>query len=267
MYASIIDQESIQELTEIFENTPLPVIIEAIDQIDDNEIAVFLLLLDKVSAVIPTDESDVMHKVLTQSEDGKLVTDDDKDLVNYAQQILAELPFAKQVRVSEKIASTEMIESEQAVRVWNEFTEIIKSVLENTLFFGNGAKNLAKLLGQVDIEKQNKLMEILEDRNPELAGTVGNHLFTFEDLIDIPNESILTVLQVVEPNTLAMALHGATEPLVEKFYENMSSEQVKNLESEIKQLSFEQKQISNTAQQSIVNLLRNFAGKGILKLR
>ena len=267
MYASIISEESIQELTEIFVNTPLPIIMGAIEQIDDNEIAVFLLILDKVSSEIPSDESDVMHKALTQSEEDNTEPAAEKTLSNYAQQILAELSFAKQVKVSEEIASTEMVESEQAGRIWNDFTDKIKSVLENTLFFGSGAKNLAKLLEQVDIEKQNKLMEVFQDRNPELAQTVGDYLFTFEDIIDIPHEAVLTVLQVVEPNTLAIALHNATEPLVEKFFENMSTEQIENLKSDIKQLSFEQKQISGTAQQSIVNLLRNFAGKGILKLR
>ncbi|RKU31674.1 hypothetical protein C6497_01260 [Candidatus Poribacteria bacterium] len=267
MYESIISEESIQELTEIFVNTPLPIIMGAIEQIDDNEIAVFLLILDKVSSEIPSDESDVIHKALTQSEDDNSRTEEEKTLSTYAQQILAELPFPKQVKVSEKIAATEMVESEHAGRIWNDFTDKIKSVLENTLFFGSGAKNLAKLLEQVDIEKQNKLMEVLQDRNPELAQTVGDYLFTFEDIVDIPNEAVLTVLQVVEPNTLAIALHDTTEPVVEKFYENMSTEQIKNVESETKKLSFEQKQISNTAQQSIVNLLRNFAGRGILKLR
>ncbi len=267
MYGAIISEESIQELTEIFRNTPLPIIMGAIEQIDNNEIAVFLLLMDKVSSGIPADESDVIHKTLTQSENDNTETDAEKNLANYAQQILAELSFAKQVRVSEKIASTEMVESEEAGQIWNDFTDRIKRVLEKTLFFGNGAKNLAKLLEQVDIEKQNKLMELLQDSNPELAHTVGDHLFTFEDIVDIPKEAILTVLQVVAPNTLAIALHDATEPLVERFFENMSPEQITNVESEIKQLTFEQKQISNTARQSIVNLLRNFAGKGILKLR
>lgn len=267
MYESIISGESIQELTEIFESTPLPIIMGAIEQIDDNEIAVFLLLLDKVSSGIPSDESDVIHKALIQSEDDKTEKDTVKILSNYAQEILAALSFSKQVRVSENIASTEMIETEQAGQIWNDFTDRIKSVLENTLFFGNGAKNLAKLLEQVDIEQQNKLMEVLQDSDPELAHTVGDYLFTFDDIVDIPNEAILTILQVVEPNTLAIALHDTTESLVEKFFENMSTEQIENVKSEIKQLSFEQKQISDTAQQSIINLLRNFAGKGIVKLR
>ncbi|MCG9128334.1 hypothetical protein JT359_12100 [Candidatus Poribacteria bacterium] len=267
MYESIINEESIQELTEIFESTPLTVIVGAIEQIEERDLAVFLLLLDKVSSVIHSDESDVIHKTLTQTEVEDTEQNGVKTLSTYAQEILANLSFAKQVRVSEKIASTEMVESEEAERIWNNLTDRIKSVLRKTLFFGDGAKNLSKLLEQLDIEKQNKLMEVIQDSNPKLAQTVGDHLFTFEDIVDIPNEAILTVLQVVEPNTLAIALHEASEPLIEKFFENMSVEQAKNVENENKQLTFEQKQISNTAQQSIVNLLRNFAGKGILKLK
>ncbi|RKU19541.1 hypothetical protein C6501_01285, partial [Candidatus Poribacteria bacterium] len=81
------------------------------------------------------------------------------------------------------------------------------------------------------------------------------------------DEAILTLLQVLEPNTLALALHEASSAIQDKFFENMSHEQAETLGEESAQLTFEQKQLSETARQSVVNLVRNFAAKGLLKIR
>ena len=119
----------------------------------------------------------------------------------------------------------------------------------------------------MDIEPQNELMKALEKNQPELANTVADGLFTFEDLVEIPDEAIMTLLQVLETNTLALALHQASPAIQDRFFENMSAAQAETLEAESEQLTFEQKQLSETAQQSVVNLVRNFAAKGLLKIR
>jgi flagellar motor switch protein FliG len=122
-------------------------------------------------------------------------------------------------------------------------------------------------MGQVDIEQQNQLMEVLQKSQPELANTVADCLFTFEDLLEVPDETIMTLLQVLETNTLALALHAAPAAIQDRFFENMSATQAENVEAESEQLTFEQKQLSETARQSVVGMVRNFAAKGLLKIR
>lgn len=267
MSASFLNEASLQELTNLFEKTPLPVIMQAFEQVDDADIAVFLLLLDVAAGKVPSESSDEIRRTLARGDDGISKEQTEGTLTAYAQKVFAQFPIQRQIRIAEHLATTEMVDTSQAEQIWNSLVGKINETLQSTLFFGNGAKNLAKFLTEVDIERQNQLMKALEKNQPELANTVVDRLFTFEDLVEVPDEAILTLLQVLEPNTLSLALHKASPAIQDKFFENMSPEQAKTLEAESAQLTFEQKQLSDTARQSVVSLVRNFAAKGLLKIR
>ena len=254
MSASFLNEASLQELTNLFEKTPLPVIMQAFEQVDDADIAVFLLLLDvaagKVpseSGKVPSESSDEIRRTLARGDDGISKEQTEGTLTAYAQKVFAQFPIQRQIRIAEHLATTEMVDTSQAEQIWNSLVGKINETLQSTLFFGNGAKNLAKFLTEVDIERQNQLMKALEKNQPELANTVVDRLFTFEDLVEVPDEAILTLLQVLEPNTLSLALHKASPAIQDKFFENMSPEQAETLEAESAQLTFEQKQLSDTA--------------------
>lgn len=269
MSESYLNEESLQELTDIFEKTPLPMIMKSFEEIDDADIAVFLLLLDVASSTNTTSESpDEIRKTLARTtEKGTSEEQTEETLTYHAQQIFAQFPFKRQVRIAEQIAATEMVDTQRAEEVWDELISKMKGVLQSTLFFGNGAKNLAKLLAHVDIEQQNQLMEVLQETQPKLVDTVADQLFTFDDLIEVPDETIVTLLQVLETNTLALALFDAPPEIQDRFFGNMSTAQAENVEAESEQLTFEQKRLGDTARQSVVNLVRNFAIKGLLKIR
>ena len=264
MSESFLNENSVQELQDIFERTPMPVILRTFEQVEESDIALFLLLLDAASKSGKPDSPEEIKKTLVQ--DGPPNEDPKATLTTYAQEIFAQFPFQMQARIAEHLAVTEMADTQQAEKVWNDFKNKIKETLDNTMFFGSGAKNIAKFFAKVDMERQNQLMEALEKNQPHLANTIVDNLFTFEDLTYLSDEAVLTLLQVLETNTLALALHDAPTDIQDRFYMNMSAEKAHMVEEAIEQLTFEQKQISETAQQSIVTLIRNFAAKGMLKL-
>lgn len=267
MSESFLNETVLEELTNLFEKTPLPIIMKAFDQVDETDIAVFLLLLDVAGSTVSAENSDEMiRKTLARTDDDTSEEQPEETLTAYAQQIFAQFPLQKQVRIAEQITITEMVETQRAEQIWEELIGKIKGVFQSTLFFGNGAKNLAKLLAQVDIEQQNQLMGALQRHQPELIGTVADHLFTFEDLEEVPTETIATLLRVLETNTLALALCDAPSAIQERFFENMLDEQAEIVEAEMEKLTFEQKQLTETARQSVVSLIRNFAAKGLLKI-
>lgn len=267
MSVSFLNETSLQELTNLFEKTPLPVVMQAFEQVGDADAAVFLLLLDVADGKVPSENSDEIRKTLARAEDDISKGEIKGTLADYAQQIFAQFPIQRQAGIAEHLAATEMIDTLKAEQIWKDLVSKINEMLQSTLFFGDGAKNLAKFLGQVDIKRQNQLMQALEKNQPDLANTVVDRLFAFEDLAEVPDEAIMTLLQVLETNTLALSLHEASPTIQDRFFENMTAAQAENVEAESEQLTFEQKQLSETARQSVVNLVRNFAAKGLLKIR
>lgn len=265
MSASFLSENTVQELKDMLEKTPMPVVMRVFEQVEDTDIAVFLLLLDVATNKMQTDNSEEIRRTLEKGDSSK--EESEGTLTAYAQQIFAQFPFQKQLRIAEELAVTEMVDTQQAEQIWTDFITKVKGTLENTLFFGNRAKNVAKFLAKVDIERQNQLMEALEKNQPHLVNTVADNLFTFEDIVDLPDDAIRTLLQVLETNTLALALYNVSTEIQDRFFDNMSSEKVEMIETATEQLTFEQRQISETARQSVVSLVRNFAAKGMLKIQ
>ena len=118
----------------------------------------------------------------------------------------------------------------------------------------------------MDVAEQNQLLEALAEKNPEMVDSISDQLFNFEDLGGLESEAIKTILKVLDKQTLAIALHNAPPAIHDQFFENMSASQAEAVEAAAAVLTFEQTQIAETARQSVVNLVRNFAAKGLLKL-
>jgi flagellar motor switch protein FliG len=170
------------------------------------------------------------------------------------------------VGIAESVTAIEVVDAERAAQIWHEHIAKIKETLQQTTFLGEGTANLAKLLAYMDVAEQNQLLEALAEKNPNMVNSVSEQLFTFGDLDKLESEAIQTVLKVLDKQTLAVALQNAPATVHDRFFENMSASEAEALEAEIAELTFEQTQIAGTARQSVVNLVRNFAAKGLLKI-
>ena len=240
---TFLDEVALQELTDLLDETHPQVALAAFQDVDDTDAAVFF----------------VMCTHLKNESTGNA-------LATHAGKLFAQLPFDKQVRVAEKVTTTETVASEHAMQIWNEHIERIKAAIQKTTFLGEGTANLAKLLSHMDVTGQNALLEALGEKQPEVVDSVSEQLFTFEDLGNLEDDAIRTILQVLDKPTLALALHNAPATIHDRFFENMSTSQVEAIETETAQLTFQQTQIADTARHSVVSLVRNFAAKGLLKI-
>lgn len=227
-----------QELETLLDETHPQVILAALQQVDDADAALFLLMLKTASDA----------------------------LTAHAGKIFAQLPFERQVSIAEKVIATEIVESERAQQLWDILVGKIQEAHTQNLFLGEGAGNLAKLLSHADIATQSRLLEALGERQPEVVNSIEAQLFPFDELTRLDDEAIATILHALDTSTLALALHNAPQAIRDRFVENMSASQAEGLEAAAAQLTVEQTQLVDTARQSVVNLVRNFAAKGMLKM-
>ena len=238
-----LDEAAQQELATLLEETHPQVVVAAIQSAEDDDAALFFVICMQLK--------------------GELVGD---TIATDIGKIFAMLPFDRRVSVAEKVTAIEIVDAERATQIWGEQIAKIKETRQNTTFLGEGSSNLAKLLSYMDITEQDRLLEALEVRRPGVVVNVSERLFAFEDLSALGDDAIKTILQVLDKSTMALALHNAPTAIRDRFYENMSASQAEAVESETEQLTFEQTQIADTARQSVVSLVRNFAAKGLLKI-
>ena len=240
---SFLDETALKELEVLLDETPLQVVLTAFQNIDDRDAAVFFVMC----AGLKSD--------LTEN-----------NLAAHAGKLFAQLPFERKISIAEKITTTEVVDAECAAEIWREHVLKIKETLQKTTFLGEGTANLATLLSYMGVGEQNRLLDALAEESPEMVNSISEQLFNFEDLAELESEGVKTILKVLDKQTLAIALHNAPPAIHDRFFEYMSASQAEAVETEAAQLTFEQTQIADTARQSVVNLVRNFAAKGLLKI-
>ncbi|HUN60809.1 MAG TPA: flagellar motor switch protein FliG [Candidatus Sulfotelmatobacter sp.] len=130
-----------------------------------------------------------------------------------------------------------------------------------------GVKTVAELLNQIDQDATAAILETIEQDNAQLATTIRNLMFTFEDFLEVPDAGIRELLAQVDKKSLAMALKGASEDLKNHIFKCMSSRAVEMLKEDMDVLGPIRSKEVRTAQTEIVNIARRLEGEGKLTLK
>ena len=137
---------------------------------------------------------------------------------------------------------------------------------QNRRGFG-GIKAVADLLNTVDTTMSTEILGAVEEESPQLAVSIRNFMFTFQDFLMVPETSLRELLGQLEKKSLALCLKGATEDLKNHFFKCMSSRAVEMLKEDMESLGPTRSRDVNAAQQEAIALARKLesAGKMILK--
>ena len=168
----------------------------------------------------------------------------------------------------QRLAEMRQFSPEMAQKVAHILHRRLESVGDNGRKSYSGFKAVADLLNRVNAEEAKKILEAIEENQPELALSIRNLMFTFEDLLTIPAASIREIVSGVDKRQLALALRGANDELRAQIFKAMSSRAVEMLKEDMEVLGPVRSREVAQAQQEILNLARRLEaeGKVILKL-
>jgi flagellar motor switch protein FliG len=130
-----------------------------------------------------------------------------------------------------------------------------------------GVKAVADLLNTVETNLSSEILTAVEEESPQLAVSIRNFMFTFQDFLEVPESSIRELLGQLEKKSLALSLKGASDDLKNHFFKCMSSRAVEMLKEDMETLGPTRSREVNAAQQEAIALARKLeaAGKMILK--
>ena len=140
-----------------------------------------------------------------------------------AADVLAFLPEEVRPEVVQRVASLDTVQPS----AMEELETIMKAQFSNNASsssssFG-GVKAAAKIMNFTKVDVESKLMSGLVELDPDIAQRIQDNMFTFDNLINVDNRSIQTLMRNLEPDLLMTALKGADEAVKQKFFDNMSS--------------------------------------------
>jgi len=185
-----------------------------------------------------------------------------------ASMVLDNLSEDHKVVSIQRLAEMRQFSPEMAQKVAHILHRRLENVGDTQRKSYSGFKAVADLLNRLNAEESKKILETIEEQQPELALNIRNLMFTFEDLVTVPPATIREIVSGVDKRQLALALRGANEELRAQIFKAMSSRAVEMLKEDMEVLGPVRSREVAQAQQEILNLARRLEaeGKVVLKL-
>lgn len=185
-----------------------------------------------------------------------------------AAQVLENISEERRVVTIERLAQLRQFSPEMAQKVALILHRRLESVGDSARKSYSGFKAVADLLNRLSSDESRKILESIEQGQPELALSIRNLMFTFDDLVTVPAPSIREIVSGVDKRQLVLALRGASEELRAQIFKAMSSRAVEMLKEDMEVLGPVRSREVYEAQQEILNLARRLEAEGkiILKL-
>jgi len=129
-----------------------------------------------------------------------------------------------------------------------------------------GIKAAANILNLVEGSVESGIMEQVTSVDQDLAQEIQDNMFVFDNLIDVDDRGIQTLLREVASDQLLLALRGAEEELKEKIFKNMSKRAAEMLRDDLEAAPPARLSDVEAAQKEILTVARRLADAGEIML-
>ncbi len=146
---------------------------------------------------------------------------------------------------------------------------VLESKLESLASYKvevGGPRAVADVFNRLGAKASKATLTQIEQLDQELAASIKEMMFTFEDMVNLDNNSIREILKAVDKNDLMLALKNAAEELKEKFYANMSQRAKDAFIEELQFLGAVKMKEVEAAQRKIVDAVQSLADQGVIQI-
>jgi flagellar motor switch protein FliG len=183
-----------------------------------------------------------------------------------ASALLMRLPEELRAESIKRLAQLRQFSPEMAERVSVVLNKRLEALGEQGRRAYAGLRGVADLMNRLDPATGKTILESIEKEDPKLALSIRNLMFTFEDLLTVPEAGIRELLGQMDKKTLATALRGASEELKSYIFKSMSSRAVEMLKEDMEVLGPIKSREINKAQLEAVAVARRLEAEGKLTL-
>ncbi|WP_058534921.1 flagellar motor switch protein FliG [Legionella saoudiensis] len=129
-----------------------------------------------------------------------------------------------------------------------------------------GIKSVADVINYFDGAMEEEVLDKIKEWDSDLSEKIRDKMFVFENLVDMDDRSVQTLLRDVSQELLKLALKGTTEITKEKIYSNMSKRAADLLREDI-ELQGPVKVVDvERAQRDILTIAKSLAEEGKIAL-
>lgn len=149
----------------------------------------------------------------------------------------------------------------------------VSTVLENRLesltsykVEVGGPRAVAEIFNRLGQKAAKATLAYIEQLDEQLATSIKEMMFTFEDIEKLDNNAIREILKVVDKKDLTMALKASNDDLKQKFMGNMSQRAGEQFVEEMQFLGAVRVKDVETSQRRIVEAVQSLAEQGVIQI-
>jgi len=183
-----------------------------------------------------------------------------------AAELISSLPEALRSDVAMRMASLQEISPEVVRRI----SLILEQKLEALGSFATeaygGVRAVAELFNRMERNVGRTVLEKIETENPQLAASIRDLMFVFDDILLIDDNGITEILKRADKKTLTIALKGTSEELQNQFFRNMSSRAVELMKEEMEFMGPVKLKDVEKSQHEVVEIVRQLEEEGVISI-
>ncbi len=129
-----------------------------------------------------------------------------------------------------------------------------------------GIRSAAEILNFVDGANEQLVLKTVAENDQNLSQQIQDQMFVFENLLDVDDRSIQTLLRDITTETLVIALKGADTDLMDKFVNNMSKRAAEMLTEDLEAKGPVRLSEVEAAQKEVLSAARRLEEQGEINL-
>ncbi len=130
-----------------------------------------------------------------------------------------------------------------------------------------GFKAVADLLNRLDQASCKGILEEIEKKEPKTATDIRSLMFTFDDLLTVPQQGIRELVSAADKKMLAMSLKGGKENIRAHMFKAMSSRAAEMMRDDMEAMGPVRGKDVNAAQQELLALAQRLEAEGKMQLK
>jgi flagellar motor switch protein FliG len=121
-------------------------------------------------------------------------------------------------------------------------------------------------MNNLDSSIEGDLMDAIKEIDEALGEEIEDLMFVFDNLADLDDRDLQTLLREVKPETLTLALKGAETRVQEKIFKNMSKRAAELLRDDLEAQGPTRVSEVESSQKEILGVARRLADDGTINL-
>lgn len=149
-----------------------------------------------------------------------------------------------------------------AIKELNEALGKILSRSDTQVEKEGGAKTAAEILKFIGSATEREVFDTIAAIDSDLSQRIQNEMFVFDNLMDLDDRSLQTLLGEIPGDVLVLAMKGAPETLRERIFENMSGRAAAAAREELEGLPPTKLSTVEKAQKDVLKIVQRLAEAG-----